>query len=281
MFRKTYFNFGKLPSHLRLKEGEIKKIVGKKIKEIREYFKKSGFKKAVIGVSGGLDSAVSATLTVRALGTKNVYIIRLPYRGITSQNSLNDAEKLAINLKTPKKNFITIPINSPVNSSWKILKKFKGGSEKIRKGNLMARERMKTLFDFSSAKRAIVMGTEDKTEEELGYFTLWGDQASGIEPIKNLWKTQLYQLAGYLKEIPEEILNKAPSPNLWKGQKAEEEMGVNYLETDVVLSSLKDLKISKKEISKRFKISKKKIEKILKRKKIGEIKKSIPYILKN
>ena len=145
----------------------------------------------------------------------------------------------------------------------------------------MARERMKTLFDFSSAKRAIVMGTEDKTEEELGYFTLWGDQASGIEPIKNLWKTQLYQLAGYLKEIPEEILNKAPSPNLWKGQKAEEEMGVNYLETDVVLSSLKDLKISKKEISKRFKISKKKIEKILKRKKIGEIKKSIPYILKN
>ena len=125
------------------------------------------------------------------------------------------------------------------------------------------------------------MGTEDRTEEELGYFTLWGDQASGIEPIKNLWKTQLYQIASYLEEIPKEILNKAPSPNLWKGQKAEKEMGVNYLETDIVLSSLKDLKISKKEISKRFKISGKKIEKILKRRVVGEIKKSIPYVLKN
>jgi len=143
------------------------------------------------------------------------------------------------------------------------------------------RERMKILFDLSSAKKAIVVGSEDRTEEELGYFTLFGDQASGIEPIKDLWKTQVHQIAANLKEIPEKILAKAPSPDLWKGQKAEKEIGLSYLETDIVLSAKKDLKLSENKISKKFKIPKKKIGKIFKRVKIGQIKKSIPYVLKN
>jgi len=281
MYRKSYFNFEKIPPHLRLSEEKIKEILRKKIKEIRDYFKKSGFKKAIVGVSGGLDSAVAAVLAVRALGRKNVYLIRMPYLGITSEKSLKDAGKLAKNLKIPKKNLITIPINEPVDSSWKLLKKFKEEDEKIRKGNLMARERMKILFDLSAAKKAIVMGTEDKTEFKLGYYTLWGDQASGIEPIKNLWKTQVYQLASYLKEIPKEILMKAPSPGLWKGQSAEKEMGIDYLEADIVLSAERDLKMSENEISKNFKIPKRKIKKILERAKIGQTKSSLPYQLKN
>jgi len=281
MLRKSYFDFKKIPPHLKLNEKKIKEILKKKIKEIRDYFKKSGFKKAVVGVSGGLDSAVAAVLAISALGPRNVYLVRLPYLGISSENSLKDAEKLAENLKIPKRNLITIVINKPVDASWKILKKFRNGNQKIRKGNLMARERMKILFDLSSALNAIVMGTEDRTEEVLGYYTLWGDQASGIEPIKNLWKTQVYQLASHLKEIPNEILMKAPSPGLWKGQKAEKELGVDYLEADIVLSAKRDLKMTENEILKKFKIPKRKIKKILERAKIGQIKSSLPYQLKN
>jgi NAD+ synthase len=281
MLRKSYFDSKKIPPHLKLNEKKIKEILKKKIKEIRDYFKKSGFKKAVVGVSGGLDSAVAAVLAISALGPRNVYLVRLPYLGISSENSLKDAEKLAENLKIPKRNLITIVINKPVDASWKILKKFRNGNQKIRKGNLMARERMKILFDLSSALNAIVMGTEDRTEEVLGYYTLWGDQASGIEPIKNLWKTQVYQLASYLKEIPKEILMKAPSPGLWKGQSAEKEMGIDYLEADIVLSAERDLKMSENEISKNFKIPKRKIKKILERAKIGQTKSSLPYQLKN
>ena len=281
MSKKTYFDFKKLPPYLKLTERKIKEIAKKKVEEIRKYFRKSGFKKAIVGVSGGLDSAVSATLAVRALGPKNVYLVHLPYEKITPENFFGDVRKLAKNLKIPKKNLILIPINKFVDLSWGNLKRFKGGNAKIRKGNLMARERMKILFDLSSAKKAIVVGSEDRTEEELGYFTLFGDQASGIEPIKNLWKTQVHQIAANLKEIPEKILAKAPSPDLWKGQKAEKEIGLSYLETDIVLSAKKDLKLSENKISKKFKIPKKKIGKIFKRVKIGQIKKSIPYVLKN
>jgi len=281
MFRKIYFNLEKIPPHLKLDKEKIKEILEGKIKEIRDYFRKSGFKKAIVGVSGGLDSAVSAVLAVRALGRKNVYFVRMPYLGITPNESLKVVEKLAKNLNLPKENLITIPINNPVSSSWKLLKKFKGANPKIRKGNLMARERMKILFDLSLALKAIVIGTENKTEAELGYFTLWGDQASGIEPLKNLWKIQVYQLASYLKEIPEEILIKAPSPGLWRGQLSEKELGFDYLEADIVLSAKKDLKMSENEISKNFKISKRKIRKILERAEIGQIKNSLPYELKN
>lgn len=279
--KKIYIDITKLPLHLRIERNKARKIIQAKVKEIRNYFRKMGFKKGVIGLSGGLDSAVSAVLSVKALGAKNLIVVRMPYLGISDRKSLIEAEKLAKNLKISKKNILTIPINKPVNSSWRLLKKIKGGNIKIRKGNLMARERMKILFDLSSALKAIVIGTEDRTEEELGYYTLWGDQASGIEPINNFWKTQIYQLANYLKEIPAEILAKAPSPGLWKGQSAEKEMGINYLETDIVLSSHKDLKMSKKAIAKKFDISLAKINKILARAKIGEIKKNIPYILKH
>jgi len=280
MIKKIYFDIEKIPPHLKLKEKGIKNIVKNKIREIRNYFKKFKFKTAVIGVSGGIDSALSATLTVKALGPRNVYFVRMPYFGVSSKGSLFLAEKLVKNLKLPKKNLITIPINKPVNESWKILKKIKGGDEKIRKGNLMARERMKILFDLSATKKAIVVGSEDKSENLLGYYTIGGDRVSGIEIINNLYKTQVYQVASFLKEIPKEILMKAPSPELWKGHSEEKEIGASYLEIDTVLSIIEDLKMEKKEVEKKFKIKKIKIDLVLKRLKIGKIKRNLPYPIK-
>lgn len=269
----------KAPKHLKLSKEKAKKIIQIKIRELRNYFKKFNFKKGIIGLSGGLDSAVSCVLAVKALKAKNVIPVLMPYQGISDSQSVSDALKLVKRLKIPKRNIFIIPINKPVDALWKILKKYKG-KEKIRFGNLMARERMRILFDLSQVFKAIVIGTENRSELELGYYTLWGDQASGIEPIKNLWKTQIYQLAKFLKEIPKEILEKSPSPGLWKGQTAEKEIGVNYLEIDIILSAFKDLKMKPKEIAKKFKVSKKKIDLVLNRVKIGEIKKSIPYVLK-
>lgn len=277
MFRKSYFDLEKIPPHLRISEKKAKEILRKKIKKIKNYFKKSGFERAIIGVSGGLDSALATVLVAKALGPKNVFLVHLPYIGVTKNEAFSNIKKLAKNLKIPEKNLILIPINEIVDKEWKKLKKFEGGDPKIRKGNLMARERMKILFDLSLAKKAIVVGAEDKSERFLGYFTLFGDEASGIEVIKNLWKVQVHQLANYLKEIPDEILTKPPSPDLWKGQEAEKEMGISYLEVDIFLSAKYDLKMPEKEISKKFKISKEKIKKILKRVEIGKVKSSLPY----
>ncbi|MCX7779053.1 MAG: NAD(+) synthase [Patescibacteria group bacterium] len=269
----------KIPKHLKIDKQRARKMIKDKVKEIRNYFKKSGFKKGVIGLSGGLDSALACYLAVRALEAKNVYVVMMPYYGISDKNSIIDALKLIENLKIPKKNILLLPVNKPVEASWQILKKYKG-KEKIRKGNLMARERMKILFDLSQVFNAMVVGTEDRTEEELGYYTLWGDEASGIEPIRNLWKTQVSQLASHCKEIPKEILNKEPSPGLWKNHSAKNELGFSHLEADIVLSAFKDLKMKPIEINRKFEISKKKIDLILKRTEVGQIKKTIPYILK-
>ncbi len=268
-----------IPKHLQFNKKRAKRIIQAKVRGLRNYFKKYGFKKGVIGLSGGLDSAVSCVLACRALGAKNIIPVLMPYYGISDPNSVTDALKLAKNLKIPKKNILIIPINKGVDASWQFLKQFKGNTE-IRKGNLMARERMKILFDLSQVFKAIVIGTEDRTEKELGYYTLWGDQASGIEPIQNLWKSEVRQLASYLPEITKEILEKTPSPGLWKNQTAEKELGFSYFEADIVLSAIKDLKMKPNEIIKKFKIPKKKINLILNRTKIGEIKMSIPYIIK-
>lgn len=266
--------------HLKLGEKKAKKIIQAKVRDLRSYFRKFGFKNGIIGLSGGLDSAVACVLAVKALGDQNVIVVLMPYQGIGDSKGIVDALKLAKNLKIPKKNILIVPVNKAVDTSWSLLKKYKG-KEKIRFGNLMARERMKILFDLSQVFKAIVIGTENRTEEELGYYTLWGDQASGLEPIKNLWKTQIYEITTFLPEIPKEILEKSPSPGLWKNQTAEKELGFSYFEADIVLSAFLDLKMKPKEVEKKFRMPKKKIDLILAKAKIGEIKRKVPYILKN
>lgn len=279
MHRKTYINLEKIPDHLRLSDKKIEKKIQNKVIELKNYFQRFGFKKALVGVSGGLDSSVSAALVVKALGAKNVYMVRMPYCGSSSPEGLKSSTQFSKNLKLPKENLITIPINSLVDFSWKILKKFKDGNEKIRKGNLMARKRMEILFDLSSAFKAIVVGTENKTEERLGYYTIGGDHLSGIEPILDLWKTQVFQLAEAIKEIPESILNRTPSPEFWKSHTDEGEIGASYLEIDTVLSAKEELNLNRNEINQKFKIPLGIINLILGRAKKAEGKRNLPRIL--
>lgn len=279
MFRKFYFEKEKIPPHLRLTSSKIKEIVKKKVKKIKNYFQKSGFKRGILGISGGIDSALVAVLAKRALGSENLYLVFLPYFKEEAKKSLEKIRKLVKNLKLKRKNFLIVPIEKAVMACWQILKNFKGGDEKIRKGNLIARERMRILFDLSQVFSAIVIGTENKTEYLLGYYTLWGDSASGIEPIKDLWKIEVFQVASALREIPKEILQALPSAQLWKGQSLESEFGFSYLEADIVLSAALNLKMKPKEIEREFQIEREKIEKILKRLEIGKIKASLPLTL--
>ncbi len=281
MTREIYLNEEKIPAHLKISRKKTEKIIQRKVKEIKTYFQRIKFKKVVIGLSGGLDSSVSFCLARRALGARNIICLLMPYTGVNSNNSINDALNLAKVGHVPRKNIFILPINKSVNAAWQMLKKVKGGNLKIRKGNLMARGRMKFLFDMSSAKKAIVLGTEDRTEQELAYFTIGGDECSGIEPIINLWKTEVFQLAKFLEEVPAEVLLKPPSPGLWLGQTAEKEMGLDYLSLDIILSAIYDLKISPSRIVKKFGIKKNSINLVLKRLKITEGKKHLPYILKN
>lgn len=191
-----------------------KKTANELVTFIKNAFQKAGFAKAVIGVSGGVDSATSYELAVRALGKENVLPHFLPYRKIA-------------------------PIVDEFLS-------FDPTMDKLRRGNIMARVRMTILFDQAKKHRALVVGTENKTEHILGYFTRFGDSASDIEPLRNLYKTQVYQLAKYLK-ISQSILNKTPTAGLWEGQTDEGEFGFTYKDADEVLYQLYDLKKKKVE----------------------------------
>lgn len=187
-----------------------------------------GINNAVIGLSGGIDSAVSAFLTAKALGPKKVTCVLMPYK-TSSKDSLTDAKEAAEILNV---NYKITDITEPVDAIFKEL-----GDKNIsnvRKGNIMARVRMIVLYDESAKNNALVIGTSNKTEILLGYSTIFGDSASAINPIGDLYKTQIRSLAAYLN-VPEKIIRKTPSADLWKGQSDEGEIGFSYEEIDKYL----------------------------------------------
>jgi len=202
---------------------ETEKIV----KFIQDTFKEKGFDKAIVGVSGGLDSAVIVALLVKALGKDNIRGIYMPVE--TPEGYTDDAFVVSDKFK----------IKMDIYAIKRFIDMFKTtfpelDTEKIRFGNLMARTRMMILYDISSKYNALVVGTGNKTELTLGYFTLYGDGACALEPTGHLYKTEIKQLAVYLK-VPEQIIKKAPSAELWEGQTDEEEIGINYIELDKFL----------------------------------------------
>jgi NAD+ synthase len=198
---------------------------------IRTEIQRAGFSRAIVALSGGLDSALSCALAAEALGAENVLALRLPYRS-SSPDSLEHAQLLIDQLGVKSE---TIEITDMVEPYF--LRE--PGMSKTRRGNILARERMIVLYDQSEVFKALVVGTSNKTEILLGYSTLWGDMAAAINPIGDLYKTQVRQLSRAM-DIPAPILDKPPSADLWAGQTDEGELGFTYAEVDQLLYLLVD-----------------------------------------
>ena len=202
---------------------------------IRSSVSAAGFSKAVIGLSGGIDSSLSAYLAVEALGPENVLTVRMPYK-TSSPESLEHAQLVIENLGVTS---LTVPITDMVDP---LFERFPT-ADHIRRGNAMARARMIVLYDQSQAFGGLVVGTGNKTEFLLGYTTLYGDAACAFNPVGDLYKTQVRQLARALG-IPEVIITKPPSADLWVDQTDEGELGFTYDEVDQLLYLLVDLEQS-------------------------------------
>ncbi len=205
---------------------------------IRSELNRMGFTRAVINLSGGIDSALSCYLAAEALGPQNVLAIRLPYR-TSSQDSLDDAQRVIDALGVQSLTFEITDMVEP------LIQNFPGMSN-TRKGNIMARARMIVLYDQSEAFHGLAVGTGNKTEILLGYTTLYGDSACAINPIGDLYKTQVRQLSHDLG-LPESILAKAPSADLWLGQTDEGELGFTYAEVDRLLYLMVDQRYTPQE----------------------------------
>ena len=198
---------------------------------IKSEITRVGFSRAVVGLSGGIDSALSCVLAAQALGPENVLAVRMPYKA-SSRDLLDHAQLLIDQLGVQSK---TIEITDMVEP----LIQLDPEMSKVRKGNLMARARMIVLYDQSEAFKGLVVGTSNKTEILLGYSTMFGDSASALNPIGDLYKTQVRQLSRALN-VPAPIVDKPPSADLWAGQTDETELGFTYEEVDKLLYLLID-----------------------------------------
>jgi NAD+ synthase len=198
---------------------------------IQTELNRAGFSRAVVGLSGGLDSGLTCYLAAAALGPQNVLAVRMPYR-TSAVDSLEHAQLIIDALGVQS---ITIPITEMVDA---LFERFPD-ADRVRRGNAMARARMIVVYDQSEAFDGLVIGTGNKTEILLGYTTLYGDSACAINPLGDLYKTQVRQLARAMG-MPASILKKPPSADLWIGQTDEGELGFTYEEVDKLLYLLVD-----------------------------------------
>ena len=239
----------------------------------REYFRKHNFEKAVIGLSGGIDSTVCAYLAVEALGSDNVIGLFMPDH-ITSSQSHDDAHEVAkrLGIKTH-----TVEIHEIVDFFKKLDKRFNPKSE-IPLANSKARARMMILYYYANVENTLVIGTSDKSETMLGYATKFGDSAADLEPIGNLWKTEVIGL-GKLLKVPEPITSKKPSPELMEGKTADSELGATYNVLDKILRLHFEEKLNVDEIAKKG-FDKRLVGNVFERIKLNEHKRKMPQVIK-
>lgn len=203
---------------------------------LNQEVRKTGLKKVVVGLSGGIDSAVVAVLANRAFGN-DLLCVKMPSH-YSSQNSLDDADELCE----------VFSLRSEIHSIEPMLRAYEHiEMSPLRIGNLSARLRMVTLYDLSAREGALVLGTSNKSELMLGYGTLYGDLASALNPIGDLYKSEVFELARYLG-IPDSIIDKPPSADLWAGQSDEAEIGYSYRELDRVLKGYVDQRQTRDEL---------------------------------
>jgi NAD+ synthase len=218
-----------LPEELSIDTSAARRIISE---FIRAQLDQAGFDKALLGLSGGIDSALVAYLVAEAIGAENVLAVLMPYR-TSSPDSRGDAEEVVRRLGCATD---LVDISDIVDAY------FDDGRDDaapLRRGNFMARARMMVLYDHSVTWGGLVVGTGNKTETLIGYSTLWGDSASAFNPIGDLYKSQVRQLSADVG-VPTTIINKAPSADLWPGQTDEEEVGFSYAEVDRILFRLVD-----------------------------------------
>ena len=229
----------------------------------------------VLGLSGGIDSAVACYLASNALGKENVAALIMPYES-SSGSSMDDALKV---VKTLGISHYVIDITKQINEYFTKEKAVAAPDDiRVRKGNKMARERMSILYDYSYKLNSLVLGTSNKSELLLGYGTLYGDMASALNPIGDIYKTQIYQLAEHL-DIPKNIITKAPSADLWEGQSDEGELGFTYETADGIMYLLID-KMYKPEVVVSLGYDENLVNKIYDKIKKSQYKRRMPLIAK-
>ena len=206
---------------------------------IRDEFGRCGCPRGLLGLSGGLDSAVCAALAAKALGPRNVLALIMPY-GAASGEDVRHAAALARRLGIAHE---TIDIAPQIDLYFAA----HPTTNRVRRGNKMARERMAVLYDASAREGGLILGTSNKTELLLGYGTIHGDMACAINPLGDLYKTQVRELAVHLR-VPPAIRAKAPTAGLWPGQTDERDLGLAYEEIDAVLYGLVEGRRTRREV---------------------------------
>ena len=227
-----------LPPELAIDTDVARRIIGE---FIREQLRQAGFDKAVLGLSGGIDSALVAYLVAEAIGADRLLTIMMPYK-TSSPDSQGDAEEVVRRLGCATELVeITPMVDGYFDASGRT------DAAPLRRGNFMARARMMVLYDHSVTWRGLVVGTGNKTEALIGYTTLFGDSACAFNPIGDLYKSQVRQLSAAIG-VPDAIIRKAPSADLWPGQTDESEVGFSYAEVDRILFRLVDKRRSIDEV---------------------------------
>jgi len=214
-------------------------VVSKLVSFIREKIKETGAKGVVVGISGGVDSATTACLAVKALGRERVLGLIMPYYW---NRDVEDARLVCSSLGIECREISIKPIVDTMVSQLGFQ------PDKRSLGNIMSRARMVLLYAYANAKNYLVLGTSNRSEFLTGYFTKWGDGASDYAPLINLYKTEVWEVAKLLG-VPQRIIEKKPTAGLWEGQADEDELGISYRLLDEILWRLVDLKMPKEEIA--------------------------------